>query len=172
MVSFTLELFSTCSGRQMRLTVRREPNSVSVPDWCQRFGRLWGSFTVAFSGVFLDVCVFLSSGLWVCVCRCFSLEYMSVTSCAKWMHGCEVCEVANLWVSLCACFACVSGTCLYVRHTFLPTATVCWISRDLWISHCVSCSSVVLIVLWILIGCQKACNTCPSNSDWMDKYTK
>lgn len=32
MVSVTLELFSTCSSRQMRLTVRREPNGESVPD--------------------------------------------------------------------------------------------------------------------------------------------
>lgn len=136
MVSVTLELFSTCSSRQMRLTVRREPNGESVPDWCQCFGWLWGSFTVAFSGVFLDVCVFISSRLWICVCRC-------LCSC---MRVCEECDPVNFWVCWCAQvwegYACA-------EDTLNPTATVCWLSRDFRISHCFSCSSVVLIgLLW------------------------
>lgn len=158
----------------MRLAVRREPSGVSMPDWCQRFGRLWGSFTVAFSGVCLDVCVFVSSCLWVCCVQVFVLVSVNVSLRAKCMHGCDLymCKPTNLWVCVWEC-ACVSGTCWRGRHTFLATATVCWLSRDLWISHFFSCSSVVLIVLlWILIGCQKACNTCPSNRNYIDKCTK
>ncbi len=91
-----------------------------------------------------------------------------------WVHVLNACKE---WVSLqtreCVRAVRVSGTCLYLRHTCLPTATVCRLSRDLWISLCFSCSGVVSIVLlWILIGCQKACNTCPSDSNWTDKCGK
>lgn len=47
-------------GRQMRLSVRREPNGEVCLIDVSGFGRLRGSFTVAFSGACLDACVFVS----------------------------------------------------------------------------------------------------------------
>ena len=88
---------------------------------------LWGVFGCVHFCQLMPVSLFVKMYVFV---------YFNVRSGAKCMHECEM--------YVCAC---VSGMCLCGRHTFLPTATVCWLSRDLWISQCYCCSSVVLIVL-------------------------
>lgn len=158
MLSITLELFSTCFSRQMRLSARREPNG--------------------------EVCLIDVGGLDAC-----EVHLLLPSPGCVWMHVLlSVCACVNLCMqvfvhqsvgsvqaskprSLCVC------VCVYVAvrepewdvfvcgsHTFLHFATVCWLSRESWIGHCFSCSSSVLIaLLWILIGCQKACNSCLSD---------
>lgn len=107
----------------------------------------------------------LLRGVFGCVCVCVFCQLTPVNLCVQvFVLACVACE------SVCAH---LSGTCLCRRRTLLPIATVCWLSRDLWISRYFCGSSVVLIaLLWILIGCQKACNTCLSNCNWTAECTR
>lgn len=102
-------------------------------------------------GALASVCFCQPATVGTCACRCLRIGVGEV----RQPIDLRICVCIDLYKLEGDVWVCVCG-----RHTFLPFATVCWLSRDFWIGLRFSCSSSVSIsLLWILIGCQKAFNT-------------